>query len=158
MSAEQSHAVEEMSYSGKVATIGFVGGLFWGFIGYFAYYFHFVKFGPALVLSPWALGDWKNGHLGQIVGIFVISFLSVIVAFIYRFLLQKIFNIWVPLFFGAGLWFIVFYLLEPIFPPLKPVTELDSNSLVTSICLYLLYGLFIGYSISYEYKERQEKK
>lgn len=154
----QSQKDDEMSYNGKVATIGFFGGLFWSLIGYFAFYFKFIKFGPALVLMPWALGDWKNGHLGQIVGILIIGLLSILVAFIYKVILQKVYNIWAGLLFGLALWAIVFYLLNPIFPGLKPVNELDVNSIITSICLYILYGLFIGYSISYEYKQGKDMR
>lgn len=150
---EQQQVEDEMSYNGKIVVIGLVGGLFWSFIGYVAYYFHFIKFGPSLVLTPWAFGDWKNGPIGQWVGILVIGLLSILVAFIYKIILQKVYNIWAPMLFGVSLWAIVFYLLNPIFPNLKSVAEFDVNTIITSICLYILYGLFIGYSISYEYKQ-----
>ena len=153
---EQNQQEEPMSYNGKVATIGFIGGLFWGLIGYFSFYFNFINFGPALALMPWALGDWKNTYIGQIVGIVVIALLSILVAFLYKIIFQKIFNIWLPILFGLGLWAVVFLLLNPIFPGLKSVNNLDINSIITSVCLYILYGLFIGYSISYEYAERQQ--
>lgn len=154
----EQHEVDEMSYNSKVVVIGFVGGLFWSLIGYAAYYFHFIKFGPSLVLTPWAFGDWKNGQIGQIVGILVIGLLSILVAFIYKIILQRFYNIWAPMLFGLALWAIVFYLLNPIFPHLKSVSKLDVNTIITSICLYILYGLFIGYSISYEYKQIQMYK
>lgn len=155
---EQNKKDDEMSYNGKVATIGFFGGLIWSFIGYFAFYFHFIKFGPALVLMPWALGDWKKSYIGQLIGILVISLLSILIAFVYKVLLQKVFSIWPGILFGVVLWGIVFCILNPIFPGLKPVSELDSNSIITSLCLYILYGLFIGYSISYEYKQIHNRK
>lgn len=75
--------------------------------------------------------------------------------FLYRLVLQKINKIWAGVGFGLGLWLIVFYVLNPIFPGLKSVQNLDLNTIITSICLYVLYGTFIGYSISYEYAEQQ---
>lgn len=148
----------EMSYNAKVATIGFVGGLFWGVIGYIAFFFNFIAVGPALVLMPWALGEWKNGNIGQIVGIVIIGLLSILVAFLYKVLLQKVNNMWAGVIFGFILWLIVFYLLNPIFPGLKSVPNLDKNTIITSISLYILYGLFIGYSISFEYAEMQRRE
>ncbi len=153
---EQNKHEEPMSFHTTVASIGFFGGLIWSFIGYLAFFFNFVRVGPALVLMPWALGDWKNGPIGQLVGIAVIAVLSIGVAFLYRYLLARFNSIWPGLFFGVGLWFIVFYFLNPIFPGLKPLANLDMNTIITSACLYILYGVFIGYSISYEFSERQK--
>lgn len=150
---EQNKHETQMSFHTTVATIGFFGGLIWSGIGYFAFFFNFIRVGPALVLMPWALGDWKNGYIGQLVGIVVISILSIFVAFIYRLILARFNSIWPGLGFGVILWLLVFYLLNPIFHGLKPLASLDINTIITSLCLYILYGVFIGYSISYEYNE-----
>ncbi|MFP3489296.1 YqhR family membrane protein, partial [Staphylococcus sp. SIMBA_130] len=45
----------------------------------------------------------------------------------------------------------------PMFIDLPTITKLDRNTVITTICLYLLYGVFIGYSISFEYHENQQK-
>nr|WP_257008361.1 YqhR family membrane protein [Bacillus sp. FJAT-45350] len=150
---QQNKREETMSYNGKVAVIGLFGGLIWSMIGYLAFFLNFMRVGPALVLMPWALGNWKDGYMGQLVGIFIISLLSILVAFLYKLILEKVYSIWAGLGYGVVLWLIVFYLLNPIFPGLKSVANLDLNTILTSICLYILYGVFIGYSISYEYKE-----
>jgi hypothetical protein len=42
--------------------------------------------------------------------------------------------------------------LNPIFPDMKPFLDLSRNTVITSVCIYLVYGLFIGYSINYEYE------
>lgn len=152
-SLEQNQKDDPMSYNAKVATIGVVGGLLWSTLGYIAFFFNFARIGPALVLMPWALGNWKNGYIGQIVGIVVIALLSILVAFIYKLLLEKVNSMWAGAVYGIILWLIVFYLLNPIFPGLKSVANLDSNTIITTLCLYLLYGVFIGYSISFEYQE-----
>ncbi|OIJ16860.1 hypothetical protein BKP37_04155 [Anaerobacillus alkalilacustris] len=151
---EQNKREQQMSFNGTVASIGFFGGLIWSLVGYFAFFFNFIRVGPALVLMPFALGDWKNGYLGQLVGIALISFISIPISFLYRYILARFNSIWPGIGFGFVLWFIVFYFLNPIFPGLKPLVDLDLNSIITGICLYVLYGVFIGYSISYEYSER----
>ncbi|TWI55965.1 YqhR family membrane protein [Halalkalibacter nanhaiisediminis] len=155
---EQNKQEEQMSFVAKVALIGLYGGLIWSLVGYFAFFFNFIRVGPALVLMPFALGAWKDTYVGQLVGVAVITVLSIGVAYLYKLILQKFHKLWVGVAFGLTLWILVFYLLNPIFPGLKSVANLDSNTIITSICLYVLYGVFIGYSISYEYAEQQRHK
>ena len=153
---EQNKKEQPLSFTSKVVTIGITGGLFWGFIGYLTYLFKFTKIPPSLILSPWALGEWKNQQLGQWIGILAIGLLSILVAFLYKVTLVKINNMLAGLIYGVVLWLIVFYLLNPMFSDLPAITKLDKNTMITTICLYLLYGVFIGYSISFEYHENQQ--
>ncbi|MCD8502264.1 MAG: YqhR family membrane protein [Bacillaceae bacterium] len=155
---EQNKREEPQSFHVTVAIIGFFGGLIWSFVGYIAFFFNFIRVGPALALMPWALGDWKNGYIGQLVGIAAIAIISILVAFLYRLIFARYNSIWPGIGFGIALWFTVFYILNPIFPGLKPLAQLDFNTIITGLCLYVLYGLFIGYSISYEYNEILQEK
>nr|WP_152976464.1 YqhR family membrane protein [Alkalihalophilus marmarensis] len=154
---EQNEKEQQMSFPVKVVIIGFFGGLIWSLVGYFAFYFNFIRVGPALVLMPWALGDWKNTYIGQWTGVVVIAVISIGVAFLYKVILQKVLSVWAGVGFGAILWGLVFYVFNPFFPGLKTVQNLDSNTIVTSLCLYILYGVFIGYSVSYEYAEQHHE-
>jgi hypothetical protein len=153
---QQHRHEEQMSFVAKVALIGLFGGIIWSLVGYFAFYFNFIRVGPALALMPFVVGDWKDTYIGQLVGVAVIAVLSIGLAFLYKLLLQKIYKLWVGIGFGLVLWLLVFYVLNPFFPGLKSVQNLDKNTIITSICLYVLYGAFIGYSISYEYAERNQ--
>ncbi len=149
---------EPMSFMARVVSVGFFGGLFWGLVGYFAYYLNLSKIGPGLILAPWALGKWKSLWLGQLIGVIAISLLSILVAICYRYLLAKVKSMAGGLFFGIVLWVIVFYLLHPIFPGLEPMGKIGRNTIATTLSLYILYGIFVGYSISFEYQERQPSK
>lgn len=152
---EQDKKEQPLTFTSKVVTIGIVGGVFWSLIGYLTYLFKFTKVPPSLILSPWALGEWKNEQLGQWIGILAIGLVSILVAFLYKVTLVKINNMLAGIGYGVVLWVIVFYLLNPMFPELPSIMKLDKNSLITTLCLYLLYGVFIGYSISFEYHENQ---
>ena len=155
---EQNKKEEPMSFIAKVIVIGLCGGLIWSLLGYLAYTFSFTELSPNLVLEPWALGDWKNDTLGNYIGIVIISLLSTLVALFYFAVLKNFKSIWAAIMFGLALWAIVFYLLNPIFPGLKSVADLERNTVITTICLYILYGVFIGYSISFESSELNEQK
>lgn len=153
---EQNRKEQPLSFTTKVLNIGIAGGLIWGLIGYVTYLFKFTKIPPSLILSPWALGEWKNEHLGQWIGIIAIAIVSIGVAFVYKATLVKINNMIAGLAYGIVLWLIVFYLLNPMFPDLPSIMKLDKNTIITTLCLYILYGVFIGYSISFEYHENQQ--
>lgn len=135
---------------GRTAWIGFWGGLIWSAIGFFAYYLKFTKYGPALILYPWALGSWKKGLYGQITSVVVIALLSILIAFIYKWILGKIKSMWVSIGFGIAIWVMVFYIIQPWIPGLLPVFKVGVYTISTTLSLYILYGLFIGYSISFD--------
>lgn len=155
---EQNKTNKRTSSSGKIASIGFFAGLIWSIVGWLAYYLNFTKVGPALILEPWALGKWKEHLSGQLLGILVISIVSVIIAFLYRLGLAKIRTLWFAILFGLILWVMVFYILQPWIPHLKPVTKLGKDTISTTLCLFSLYGLFLGYSISFEVNELVNQK
>lgn len=153
---EQNKQGEELSHLSKVIITGFVGGAFWSLIGYFAFYFNFTEMGPALILEPWAIGEWKEGMTGHMIGIIAIGILSIGVAIIYNLLFRNIPKLWPSILFGVALWAFVFYLLNPIFPKLESVNDLSRNTIITTICLYVLYGAFVGYSISYDTEQMKQ--
>lgn len=147
---QQNNRKRPLSFTTKCVWIGFWGGLIVSTFGYFGYLLNFTSFGPALVLSPLSSDTAPSG---QIAGIFIISVLSIFVALVYKWVLAKLYSMWIGVLYGAAIWCIIFFLARPIFPHLKPVGEWDENTFVTIVCLYILYGLFIGYSICFEYNE-----
>lgn len=63
---------------------------------------------------------------------------------------------WVGIIYGFILWVILFILFHPIFNDIPAVMEWSMNTWVTTICLFILYGTFIGYSISYDYMDSKQ--
>lgn len=150
---QQDNPHPPLSFNAKCAIIGFFGGLVFTVAGYITYLLNFTSFGPAFILSSWFPFDWGDEVTGHVLSIFILAFLSVFVAFIYRLLFAGFYSMWVGILYGIMIWAVVFTLLNPIFPKLQPVRELNADTLVTTLCLCVIYGLFIGYSISFEYRE-----
>ncbi|OXB91023.1 hypothetical protein B9L21_03910 [Geobacillus uzenensis] len=159
MMAEQKGKLEQekrerpMTLLQKTLIIGFVGGVFWSLIGYLAYFFNFSEISPNMVLIPWVAGDWKYGKTGNYVAIALIGVISIAAALLYYALLRNIRGMWAGILYGAALWAVVFYLFNPLFPNVQPVADLEPNTVITTLCLYILYGVFAGYSISFETQE-----
>ncbi|PCK20885.1 hypothetical protein CEY02_11050 [Bacillus pumilus] len=155
---EKNQTVQTSSMVARAAATGFVGGAFWGFIGFLTYMFHFSEVSPNMLLQPFVLGEWKKDGLGTFISIVLLGLLSIGAAFIYFSLLKKIKGFWMGLIYGALLWVLVFYVFNPIFPDVKQVQDLQQSTIVTTFCLYILYGMFVGYSISFEYNELTSQK
>lgn len=150
---EQNQQESKMSLIGKVAVIGFIGGVFWSFIGYLAHALNFTKISPNVILEPWMKGKWIHHWRGFIITLLLLGVISIGVAFLYYICCRNIKSMWAGATFGIVLLLIVVFLFHPLFPGIRPIKELHTNTLITTICLYLLYGVFVGYSISYEQNE-----
>ncbi|MGP7816210.1 YqhR family membrane protein [Niallia sp. 01092] len=156
-SIESKHT-KPMSFIALVIWTGLFGGIFWSSVGFAAYYLNFTDIRPNVILEPWALGDWKRSGLGTLISIIIIGIFSTGAAFIYYLILRKCKNMWGGIGFGIALFVIVFILFNPIFPSMDPFLKLKRDTLITSVCLYVLYGVFVGYTISYEENEIQIKQ
>lgn len=149
---EQNRQESPMSLLSKSLLTGFIGGVLWSFFATIAYYFNFSSVSPGtFILRSWIQKEWTNNWLGELISIMIVGALSVVIALIYYGVLKKTKGMIPAIGFGIALWFIVFFLLQPIFEAVPSVMDMDINTIVTTLCLYILYGTFIGYSISYEY-------
>jgi hypothetical protein len=145
----------QMAMIAYVVYTGLFAGIFWSSIGCLAYFLNFTDIRSNVILEPWAIGDWKTGWLGTVISIILMGVFSIISALIYYAVLKNIRNRWIGIIYGLVLFFLVFLVLNPIFPGIKPFQEIDRNTMITSACLYVVYGVFIGYSISYEQQNRK---
>lgn len=155
---EQDQHEKPMSLMAMTVITGLFGGIFWSSIGYLAYVFNFTEIRPNVILEPWTIGTWKEEWLGTVVSIVLIGLLSIGAALIYYFTLKKFTRLYIGIGYGLVLFLLVFFVLNPIFPGIEPFTKLERNTIVTSICLYILFGVFVGYSISYEACEISKMK
>ena len=155
---EQNQREEPMSFMTKVIITGLVGGILWSSLGYVAYIFNFTEISPNFVLQPWALGAWKDGMLGNFISIVVIGVLGIGAAIVYFAALKKFPQFWIGILYGGALWGLVFIILNPMFPSIETINKLTLETNVTSLCLFVLFGVFVGYSISFEHNEMQYRK
>ncbi|QKY69310.1 YqhR family membrane protein [Lentibacillus sp. CBA3610] len=159
---EQNKQEEPLSILSRSLLTGFIGGLIGGFFGIVLYFFNFSEVAPkSYLLRSWLTADWIDSWLGSVLSILMIGILSLATAFIYFLLFKRINSLWMGAAYGLALWFIVFYIIQPIFPNIPHLTDLKLITIVSTICLYILYGTFIGFSISYDYLEtkiRAEKE
>ncbi|RLL48103.1 hypothetical protein D8M04_02170 [Oceanobacillus piezotolerans] len=156
---EQNKHIETLPLLPRSLLTGFIGGIFWSTIAILMYYFNFSEVSPRLfILRSWLKDEWTDGWLGDLVSIILVGLISIIVALIYYSTLKKVNSMWAGVLFGIVLWCLIFLLFQPIFNNIPSFSELQLNTIVSTLCLYILYGAFIGYSISYDYHDTQVRE
>jgi hypothetical protein len=131
---------------------GFIGGVFGCLFGYLVHTFHFTMISPAVILGP-SQGAWEAGWVGVAIITLIYGLLSMLMALLYFSVLKKKKSLWWGAGFGIFIFIVIFFILQPLIPGMKPLMKYDLNTFLTEICFFIVYGVFIGYSISYEYNE-----
>lgn len=135
-----------------VLVTGFAGGIIWSLVAYLCFSFHFTAIEPNVLLEPFTVGSWRKMWIGKTISILVYGLFSTGCALVYYLFFKKLKSMWVGAIYGLCLCAVVLIVLNPIFPGMKPFLKLDANTIITCCCIYILYGVFIGYSISFEYE------
>lgn len=137
------------------AFIGIYAGLIWGGLRYIQHYFQLTSVSPAFLLKPFLrsriLGTWY----GSLSGWLTFVALSVVAALIYAAMLRKRKGPWWGIGYGVVWWMALYLLIGPAAGMMRRIGVLEWNSAITDFCLFAVWGLFIGYSISYEFTDER---
>lgn len=133
--------------------LGFFAGLIWGGIKNFLYYLEFTNVEPLFLLKALFTKAFIHSWVGHLVGWGVFVLFSMGAALLYAALFYKIKGPWMGIAYGAGIWLILHGLVGPPLGMMNGFEKQGLNTVTTEICLYLMWGLFIGYSIAYEFND-----
>ncbi|MCJ7839342.1 YqhR family membrane protein [Lederbergia sp. NSJ-179] len=133
---------------------GFVAGAGGALLCFIAHYLNFTEIKPSFILTIFR-GNWQDGWLGIVISCLIYGLLSILVAFGYYVLLKRKKSIIWGGVYGAALFCLIFFVFYPIIPTIQLITNYNLTTILTEACFFVLYGIFIGYSISYEYNEQQ---
>ncbi|SEO30699.1 Conserved membrane protein YqhR [Amphibacillus marinus] len=138
----------------RVAEAGFFGGLLWSSVGVFASYFNFTKVSPSsLTLQLFFRANWIMHWQGELLAILILSIISIVLAYLYYFFLKNLTGMMPGLLYGIGIWLAIFLGLSNWFESVPSLVTLSKDTIVTTICIFILYGVFIGYTISYDFMD-----
>jgi len=138
----------------KSIIVGFLGGIFFSLFLLVLNYFKLIEInilssiGKSLINNDKALFNWY----GKIMLIIIVGILSIVLSLIYYVILKKL-NAW---YIGALYGFVIWILLYNGIPFLLRgnfiVTHYSVHTHINALCLFVLYGSFVGYTISFEYE------
>jgi uncharacterized membrane protein YagU involved in acid resistance len=138
--------------------IGFFAGVIWWGIKIGFYYFKFTKVLPGFLAVPWFTKDFLNSWNGHMVGwVFFIGF-SIIAALIYALLFHKLLGPWPGIIYGIAWWVVLYLRIGPLLGMMKWIYWMNWDTIITEISIFILWGVFIGYSVAFEFNDESARE
>ncbi|MFS1512146.1 YqhR family membrane protein [Chengkuizengella sp. SCS-71B] len=138
--------------------LGFFAGLIWGAIHKGFYYLSFTKITSSFLAEPFFKHDFLNTWSGFFIGWLFFILFSIFSSFIYTFLFSKVKGAWLGLVYGLFWWANIYLWIGPLTGMMEWINKLDLNSIITGVCFFLLWGIFIGYTIAIEFTNEQNRE
>ncbi len=138
--------------------LGFFAGLIWGALKNLFYYLEFTKVVPLFLMKRLFTPTFTESWIGHLVGWGVFILFSMAMAVLYTALFSKIKGPWMGIGYGLAVWAFLYLLAGPVLGMLNWINKLDLNTIITEVCLFVLWGLFIGYSIAFEFTDERKNE
>lgn len=133
--------------------IGLFAGLFISVLRFFAHYLHFTTFDNSFLIYDWFVHLSDSPLLVEILGAISFILFSIACALLYMLLFRTKQGVFWGIAFGITVWLALFIVLPAAikWPTYGIVWELETQ--LFEICLFIVWGLFIGYSIAFEFTD-----
>ncbi|MFD0619441.1 YqhR family membrane protein [Paenibacillus sp. GCM10027629] len=138
--------------------IGFFAGLIWGGIRWVFYIFQFTTITPGYLAEPFYKHSYLMTMRGQMVGWVYFILLSILATMIYTLCLRKLKGPWPGIGYGIVWWVILYGFIGPMMHMMPMLTKLSRTTILTEFCLFLIWGLFIGYTVAVEYTDERGRE
>ncbi|MCD1260667.1 hypothetical protein B5M42_017845 [Paenibacillus athensensis] len=138
--------------------IGFFAGLIWGALKIVEHYLKFTDIVVGLFVEPFYRHDYLSNWQGVLIGWAAFIGFSVVAAFLYAVTMWKLPGPWWGLGYGAFWWAVIYLFVGPLAGMVYWINAYDWNTILTDGCLFLLWGMFIGYSIAVEYTDERSRE
>ena len=163
---ERTRKENSTEYSGAANTnpfwyclqLGFFAGLFWGSLRWLLYTIHFTKVLPGFLAEPFFRQSFLKTFWGHLLGLGFFIVFSILAAFLYKLLLGRFKGPWGGIFYGLLWWLVLFFLGGPVMGMIQPIQQIGYETIFTEWALYLVWGLFIGYTLAYEYNDEASRE
>lgn len=138
--------------------IGFFAGLIWGGVKLIQYGMKFTEVIPGFLLEPFFLRSFLVSWPGLGLGYASFILLSMTAALLYGLLLRNKQGPWPGIGYGLLWWVFLYLLVGPWMGLMPAASELSVQSFVSDLCLFAVWGLFIGYSIAMEFTDERRRE
>lgn len=137
--------------------IGFFAGLIWGGLRIVEYYLRLTDLVPGFLVEFYFRHDFLTTKWGGVVGWVFFTIFSIAASLIYAAMLHKARGPWNGLAYGLIWWGLLYLLIGPSTGMMPWIYDQGWNTIITDLCLFALWGLFIGYSINVEFTDEPEQ-
>jgi len=137
--------------------IGFFAGLFWSCIRLVGYYCHFTNEPVSFLLKHFLTEQQLTNIVGNVLGTASFILFSMLAALIYMWLFRNLEGPWPGLWYGLGWWGVLFG-AGPFIGITKSINGSELTLVLTDLCVFIVWGLFIGYSIAFEFTDESSRE
>ncbi|WP_240647363.1 YqhR family membrane protein [Paenibacillus nanensis] len=138
--------------------IGCYAGLFFGVIRWISYEMNFTRVLPGFLLDSFFSHDFLRSWWGISAGIACFIALSIVAALLYKVALGKFKGPWAGIFYGIGWWAVLFGLICPLLGMTPWMNKIGWNTIFTELSVMTVWGLFIGFSIAFEFTDEASRE
>jgi hypothetical protein len=138
--------------------LGFFAGFIWGGVHWLFYLLHFTIVPLGFLAEPFFKHNFIYTAAGHLTGWLFFIVFSVLASLIYTFTLKKWKGPLPGMGYGILWWLIIFVLVGPKLDMVKPLNRLTWDSIITEFCFFLLWGLFIGYTVAMEFTDERKRE
>jgi len=138
--------------------IGLFAGLIWGGVKGIFYFLRLTTVVPGYMVEPFFKSQFLKSQPGYYVGWGFFILFSLLATLVYILLFRKFKGPVPGILYGIVWWVILFVWVGPALHLMEPIQKLSTNTIFSELCLYLLWGLFIGYSTAHEYTDERKRE
>lgn len=138
--------------------LGFFAGLIWGCMRWVIFTFSFTNVLPGFLAVPLFGYAFMFSWWGHLVGVGVFTLFSIVAAFLYKWLLGRLRGPWPGAIYGVAWYALIILLVAPLTGMAKPLNQIGWDTLITELCFFVVWGLFIGYTIAFEFTDEVKRE
>ncbi|RUS48049.1 YqhR family membrane protein [Cohnella sp. AR92] len=138
--------------------IGFFAGVIWGLVRWLVVALNLTEVPQAFLADSWMPRAKLNTAYWHCAGFVLFIAMSIAAAVLYWLLLGALRGPWPGVVFGGAWWCLLFLVIGPPTGMTESVRVIGWNSIVSELGLYLVWGLFIGYSIAFEFHDEASRE
>lgn len=157
----QSHKQSQRIHTNRfffALELGFYAGFIWGGIRWIFYAFHFTSILPGFLLEPFFKHSFLESTAGQVAGWLSFIALSIIASLLYVYVFRRAKGPWPGIAYGVVWWVVLMIVIAPLLNMSPPMKQLSWDTHISEACLFLLWGLFIGYTTAEEYTDEKTRE
>lgn len=141
-----------------ILSTGFYAGMIWGTMDVLNYYLNFTKIIPAAEWMIFFNKEFLKSFYGYGLSIVSDVIFSLLAATLYAYTLLRFRGPWVGIAYGTLWGALMIGWVGPMFKVIPPIWNMDIHSLVTEMSNFILWGLFIGYTLVVELRNEQGRQ
>lgn len=138
-------------------SIGLYAGIIWAGIRLLAYYLHFTYEPPSFLIRMLLTEQAATNAFGHTTGTISFIIFSMLAALLYMWFFRTLEGPWPGIWYGIGWWGIL-YGLGPLLGFTRISLNVTFTIAATDFCMFVVWGLFIGYSIAFEFTDEASRE